>query len=270
MRRLGTYQAAWLGALFACAALSACTLDFDKLVAKTGSGGTAGLGGQGGASGAAGSDDDGGETDSGGSGGAGGSGGDAGDAGASGTGGAAGGGGTGGGAVDAGKDIAVDAGLGDGGKGGNADAATDRRADTPADLRSDTNFDCDAVSGTVFQGHCYYPSATMTSWDVANTTSCAAPSHLAVITTAAEQSVVAGILGGKQRWIGLRKDPGPPNQEARFYWVTKEAVTFKIWDSYDTGPPEPNFTGDCVRLQPSDNWGDTDCAAMHAAVCEYE
>ena len=245
--------------------MSACALDFDGLVSKTGSGGTAGLGGQGGASGAAGSDDDGGAEDSGGSAGAAGSGGDAGNAGASGTGGSA---------VDAGTDAAVDTGRGDSpvdaGKGGNTDSATDRRPDTPADVRSEAGFDCAAVNGTVFQGHCYYPSPTPTSWEVANTTSCAAPSHLAVITTAAEQSVVAAILPGTQRWIGLRKDPGPPNQEARFYWVTKEAVTFKIWDSYDTGPAEPNFTGDCVRVQPSDKWGDTDCALPYGAVCEYE
>ena len=260
MRRAGTYRATWLGALFACAAFSACTLDFDRLVAKTGGGGTtgsggsAGLGGQGGSSGAAGSDDDGGAEDSGGAGG---------DSGASGTGGSG-----------AGNDAAVDTGRGDSpvdaGKGGNADSATDRRPDTPADVRSEAGFDCAAVNGMVVQGHCYYPSPTKTSWDVAHMTSCAAPSHLAVITTAAEQGVVAAILPDEQRWIGLRKDPGPPNQEARFYWVTKEAVTFKIWDSYDSGLPEPNFTGDCVRLQPSDKWGDTDCAAMHAAVCEYE
>jgi hypothetical protein len=248
-------------------------MDFDGLVAKTGSGGTAGtggFGGQGGASGAAGSNDGGGGTDGGG---AAGSGGAAGNAGASGTGGKAVDGGKDGTAVDGGKsDVAGDGPRGDGavdgGKGG--DAATDRRSDTIADVRSDTAFDCAAVSGTVYQGHCYYLSPTPTTWDVASTTSCAAPSHLAVITTAGEQNVVAAIFAQNDRWIGLRKDPGPPNQESRFYWVTKEAVAFKIWDSYDAGTPEPNYTGDCVRMRATNNWGDTPCTEMYAAVCEYE
>ena len=132
--------------------------------------------------------------------------------------------------------------------------AADRR---DADVRAEATFDCTAVSGTVYQGHCYYPSPTPTSWDVASTTSCAAPSHLVVITTAGEQDIVAAILPGIERWIGFRKDPGPPNQEATFHWVTKETLGFKIWESYDTGPPEPNYTGDCVRMQPTNDWGDT-------------
>ena len=82
--------------------------------------------------------------------------------------------------------------------------------------------------------------------------------------------MVATILPGIERWIGFRKDPGPPNQEARFYWVTKEPVGFKIWETYDTGQPEPNYTGDCVRMQPSNAWGDDGCAELKAAVCEFE
>jgi hypothetical protein len=268
MRSAGTQRGIWLGALFACAAFGACTYDFDTLVAPTSSGGTAGsgsagLGGQGGASGTAGSDDGGMEGGS--------------SAGAGGAAGNAGAGGSGGTAVDAGRDgAAVDGAKGDAaGMRGDAGADTGNggaTSDTAADQRSDTitGFDCAAVSGTVYQGHCYYPSPTPISWDVAKTTACAAPAHLAVITTAGEQGVVAAILPGQERWIGLRKDPGPPNQEARFYWVTKEPVSFKMWDAYDTGPPEPNFTGDCVRMRPTNNWGDTVCTETYGAVCEYE
>lgn len=253
MEWAGTYGRAWIGALGACAALGACTLDFDKLEAKTGSGGIAGTGGTSGLGGQDGSS----------------SAGDAGTGGAAGNGGASGAGGT----ADGGKDAAVaDADRGDGSldasRGG--DAATDRRADTNADRRAEAGFDCAAVSGTVFQGHCYYPSPTLTSWDVANTTACTAPAHLAVITTAGEQNVVAAILPTEERWIGLRKDTGPPNLETRFYWVTKEPVSVKYWDSYDMGAPEPNFTGDCVRMRPTSNWGDTGCSETYAAVCEYE
>jgi hypothetical protein len=268
MRRVGTSGRAWIGALVGCAAFAACTYDFDELVAKTGSGGMAatgggaGLGGQGGSSGAAGSHD------GGGAGGGAGTGGAAGNADASGTGDTT---------ADAsrdipGVDIAVEASRGDGPldavRGG--DTATDRRVDTNADVRAEAGFDCVAAGGTVYQGHCYYASPTPTSWDVANTSACTPPAHLAVITTAGEQNVVAAILPTQDRWVGLRKDPGPPNQESRFYWVTKEPVSAKFWDSYDTGTPEPNFTGDCVRMAPTSRWGDTACTETYAAVCEYE
>jgi hypothetical protein len=117
--------------------------------------------------------------------------------------------------------------------------------------------------------HCYYPSAPTTNWDTANTTACAAPSHLVVITTQGEQNIVAAILPGKDRWIGLKKDL-PPNMESSFHWVTGEALSFKSWDTYDTGAPEPNYTGDCVRMAPNNNWGDTTCTSTYPAICEHE
>jgi hypothetical protein len=274
MRLAGNFSAAGWTAFFACAAFGACTYDFDGLVAHTGTDGSTGIGGaagQGGSSGAAGSDDGGGAAGTQGDGAGGSSG--------TGTGGASGGGGSGGtdaGRADAGKggNAGADAGKGgnagtDAGKDGNADAPSDRGPDAIADVRSDGAFDCTAVSGTVYQGHCYYASPTMTNWDTAKTTACAAPSHLAVITTVGEQGVVAAILPGMDRWIGLRKEL-PPNMESSFRWVTGEAFSYKIWDSYDTGPPEPNYTGDCVRMRPTNSWGDTACTEMYAAVCEYE
>lgn len=284
MRFARKYWAAGVGTLFACAAFSACSYDFDGLVAHTGAAGTAGIGGSGGSAGEDGSSGAAGSDDGGGTGGAGtdGSAGSAGAAGrgGAGTGGAAGKGGTGGTGGNAGTDAGtIDAGKGgnagtaDAGKGGNAgtaDAASDRGPDAVVDVRSEPAFDCTAVSGTVYQSHCYYPSAATTTWDVANTTSCAPPSHLAVITTAGEQGAVAAILPGKDRWIGMRKDAGSPNMKSSLYWVTKEPLSFEIWDSYDTGAPEPNFTGDCVRMSPTDKWGDTGCNTAYAAVCEHE
>jgi Lectin C-type domain len=254
-------------ALVVCALLSACSYDFDALIAQpgpAGTGGTAGSVGIAGSSGAGGSDAGGGTAGNGsGPGGA---------SGATGTGGV-GTGGTGGGA---GGTTGTDAGMTDGGRAGSADAgkggdaAPDRRVDAIGDMRTDGAFDCAAVAGTVYQGHCYYPSATSTSWDVANATSCASPSHLAVVTTQGEQMVVAAILPGVDRWIGLRKDAGPPNNEMAFHWVTGEQLSFKNWDVYDAGTPEPNFTGDCVRMRPTNAWGDTGCTETYAAVCERE
>jgi hypothetical protein len=90
-----------------------------------------------------------------------------------------------------------------------------------------------------------------------------------VITTAGEQTVVAAILPGIDRWIGLHKDL-PPNMKSSLHWVTGEALSYEQWDTYETGAPEPNFTGDCVRMSPDDNWGDTACTMLYPAVCEFE
>jgi hypothetical protein len=247
MRRAPNTLAKGVSAFFICAAFGACSYDFDGLVTPSGAGGSGGSAGGGGSSGAAGSDD--------------GAGGTTGSAdGSSDTGGAGRGG--------AGGKSETDAGTTDA---GNAfDARTDRIPDAIADVRADVPFDCAALSGTIFQGHCYYPSAALTNWDTANTMGCASPSHLAVITTAGEQGVVAAIAAGKDRWIGLRKNPGPPNNENAFHWVTGEALSVRNWDSYDTGAPEPNYTGDCVRMRPTNNWGDTPCTDLYAAVCERE
>ena len=273
MRGAGNGRAARMCALFACAAFGACSYDFDGLVAQTSAGGAAGTGGaagQGGSSGGAGSNDGGGAAGTGGAGT-----GNAGSAGRTGTGGNAGttvdaGKGGNAGTADAGK--GGNAGTPDAGKGGSAgtaDATSDRAPDAISDVRAEVAFDCAAVSGTVYQAHCYYPSPALTNWDTAKNTACAAPSHLAVITTVGEQMVVAAILPNTDRWIGLRKDLAP-NMESSFHWVTTEALSYKIWDSYETGAPEPNYTGDCVRLRATNHWGDTACTETYAAICERE
>jgi hypothetical protein len=252
MRRTGDALAKGVSALIVCTAFSACSYDFDGLVAPGGAAGTGGSSGAAGsgAAGAAGSDTS------------------AGDASADGGDTAAGTGGSGG-------KPGSDAGTADTGKGGTdasnaGDAGSDRFPDAVRDVRAEASFDCAAVSGTVFQGRCYYLSPALTNWDTANTTGCGSPSHLAVITTAAEQGVVAAILPGNERWIGLLKNTGPPNNENAFHWVTGEALSVRYWDSYETGAPEPNYTGDCVRMRPSNNWGDTPCTDLYAAVCERE
>jgi hypothetical protein len=284
MLRAGNLWIAGVGAIFVCSAFGACTHDFDALVAETGSGGTGGVGGtagRGGSGGAAGTDDDGGGTGGTGDDGSAGAGGNAGTGGGgAGTGGTSGKGGSGGTAgTDAG---AADSGKGgtgtDAGKGGNAGA--DAGSDRIVDVRQEpAPFDCNAVNGMMFQNHCYYATTTMTGWDTANctngtcspgTTACASPSHLVVITSQAEQNFVAGIASTSQRWIGLRKDPGSPNMESSFHWVTAETLSYKTWEVYDTGAPEPNYTGECVRMQPTGRWGDTNCADSYIAICERE
>jgi hypothetical protein len=235
MRQAGTHAKVHWGALSVALVLAACSYDFDGLVAQTTGGGEAGAGG-------ASSSGAGGSSGASGTAGKGGSAGTAGDGGIAGT-------------------------AGKGGSAGIADAATDRGI---IDVRAEPMFDCAAMSGTVFQGHCYYPSATMSSWDAANTSGCTAPAHLVVITTSGEQAVVSAILPNRDRWIGLHKDATSPDRESSFKWVTSEALSFKQWDAYDTGAPEPNYTGDCVRMAATNNWGDVGCNSTYAAICERE
>lgn len=230
---------------FLVLAAGACAYDFDGLVAipgatagTSGSGGSAGAGGNGGA-------DDGGP-DEGGAG--------AGKSGAAGTSGSGGSSGKGGAA-------------GSSGKGGAADASTDRASDARVDSAP---FDCTAVSGMVFQGHCYYASTVTGNWDSANTNGCAAPSHLVTITSMGEQNTVAAILNGQERWIGMRRAAGSPDMESSFRWITNEGLNFRSWEVYEAGAPEPNFTGDCVRLRTTGNWADAPCNESRAAICERE
>jgi hypothetical protein len=66
------------------------------------------------------------------------------------------------------------------------DAAPDGRV---VDIAADTPFDCAAVSGIVYQGHCYYARSVAVDWNTASTTTCEAPAHLVTVTTAGEQAV---------------------------------------------------------------------------------
>ncbi|MET0591498.1 MAG: C-type lectin domain-containing protein [Polyangiaceae bacterium] len=260
MRNPVKYGAAALAVFFASIAAGACTYDFDTLVSQTGAGATggAGPGGSSGSGGAGGTSSDGGEDDGTGAGGTAGSGG--GTSGSGGTGGKAGTGGSGGTPTDAGKG------------GTSSDAAIDRTSDVRDATAETAPFDCAAVNGTVFQGHCYYPNPTETTWDVAKASGCAPPSHLAVIRSQAEQNVVAPMLNAKQRWIGLRKRANSPNMESSFEWVTQETLgSYKPWETYEAGTNEPNYTGECVRLQPTtNNWADAPCTETKPAICERE
>ena len=231
-----------MGAFCLCAAMAACSYDFDGLIAPP-AGGSAGSLGTSGAAGI--------------------TGGASGSAGQGEAGQPAGGGGRGGAGAGGAAGAPID------GSPGTSDAP-DGNSTTIDDVRSDGAFDCMTLGGTIYQSHCYYPSIAVTNWDTAKNGACAAPSHLAVITTAGEQSIVAAILAGKDRWIGLRKDSGPPNNEQAFKWVTGEQLNHRAWETYDAGAPEPNYTGDCVRMRATANWADTPCTESHAAVCERE
>jgi hypothetical protein len=274
--------------------------------ARGGSGGmTGGSGGSGGtAGGSGGSAATGGSGGSGAVGGSGGSGDAAGSAGAAGAGGSGGSSGTGGKIPDASTDGAGGTGGATGGTGGSAgtdgaggaaggtggttagaagsagasiadasdvnrplDAAPDGRV---VDIAADTPFDCAAVSGIVYQSHCYYARSVAVDWNTASTTTCEAPAHLVTVTTAGEQAVVTALLPNQDRWIGLRRPLNSPKAESSFYWVTNELLSYRNWDLYSDADKEPNYTGECVRMRFTSMWADVACTEALAVICEHD
>jgi hypothetical protein len=277
MRRAWLPSKRLVGTVFALACIGACSYDFDqfardKVASSTGSlGTTEGAGGGTGGSTVAGSagstsgasvDTTSSTAATTGSGGAG-----------SGAGGPA-GGGTGGSGDP--SDASLDAGATGGAAGSPSDAApgdaiVDRSLSQDA---ADTGFDCASLQGTVYQGHCYFPMLGPYSWNLA-ATACPFGSHLVTITSAAEQAIAAQVLANRDRWLGMRRDMNTPNVESSFHWVTIEpfdaGTSYANWDLREGGTTrEPNFSGDCVRMQFNSRWADDVCTAAYPALCEHE
>jgi hypothetical protein len=138
------------------------------------------------------------------------------------------------------------------------------------DVALDAVFDCTAVKGTVYEGHCYYPRTVAVDWNTANTTTCDAPAHLATITSAGEQAIVAALLPNQDRWIGMRRPANSPQTESSFYWVTSEPLSYRSWEVYSDADKEPNYTGECVRMRFTSMWADVACTEALAVICEHD
>jgi hypothetical protein len=129
---------------------------------------------------------------------------------------------------------------------------------------------CPEPQSTNFGGHCYFVTTTRGTWDAASTACSAANSaHLVTITSAAEQTAVAGVVGSADRWIGLSRPLASPTVPSSFAWVSGEPFAFSNWD---TPLGEPNYTGECVRIRTTGRWADTTCATgtTYQALCERE
>ena len=184
-------------------------------------------------------------------------------AGAAGTGGGAGTGGTGTGGTGTG-------GTGTGGAGGTTPPDGGRPIDVRGDLFADRGsppFDCASVGGRIYEDHCYYAMTTPVTWEIGAKQACAAPAHLVTLTTAGEHTFVTSILADQSRWIGLYRPTGSPKNPSAFEWITGEATTITRWYSSNG---EPDFDGECVRLGPTNNWGDNPCSAAFPVICERE
>ena len=132
---------------------------------------------------------------------------------------------------------------------------------------------CDLDGGQMHNGHCYFvtaaPPAAQLSWDDARLYCVSKGAHLVTISNAAEQTFVVSMMGGKDRWIGLKRPTNSPKGSSSFAWVNGEARPYNNW-----GMMEPNGTGECVRTrtgaQYGGSWGDLQCAMLNGAICERE
>jgi hypothetical protein len=147
---------------------------------------------------------------------------------------------------------AVDAGTPtDGSGGGGTDAVADGG--------------CVEARSMVFQGHCYFPTTARTNWTAASMACQAAGAHLVTITSAEEQAAVAPIVGTQDRWIGLSRPQNSLPFAGSFVWVTAEPVMYTHW-----AQGEPNFSGECARIQQAGTWADNSCANTTTAICERD
>jgi hypothetical protein len=145
-----------------------------------------------------------------------------------------------------------------------------------------SGFDCAALSGTTWNGHCYFSVGTDGGLAFeAAAAACAVTegAHLVAITSADEQATVEAAFfpAATDLWIGLSTSEAPddPSLECElipdacpFEWITAEALDFTDWAVRD-GDDEPNYTGSCVRIQATDlAWADFGCTSALPALCE--
>jgi hypothetical protein len=154
--------------------------------------------------------------------------------------------------VEASTDVDSGSPASDAGQPGGEDAGTEGGAP------------CTEPRAVSFQGHCYFPTNTRTSWPSSQMACQAAGAHLVTIGSAEEQAAVAPLATTQDRWIGMNRPVLSLNASA-YVWVTGEAVGYTHW-----AQGEPNFTGECVRIQTTGSWADNQCTNSAYAICERD
>lgn len=124
---------------------------------------------------------------------------------------------------------------------------------------------CSEAGGALWSGHCYFPLPTARAFGAQRDACDAVGAHLATITSAEEQAVVAA-RGSGDRWIGLVKDPALPSAKSSFKWITGESAA--AYDNWSAG--DPNGGHNCARMMATGAWGDQACTNTFPAVCERE
>lgn len=164
------------------------------------------------------------------------------------------------------------------------DAGAER--DASAEDGGPAGFDCDALEGLLWSGHCYFviaPGSGLVWTRAATTCETFSGSHLASVTSADEQEAIEGAFfpSTTDYWIGLSlqgaSSATPPASckttpgSCPFLWVTGETLSYTNWSRRSASDVEPNYSGGCARLQLTDRaWADLGCGTQLPALCEHD
>jgi hypothetical protein len=159
--------------------------------------------------------------------------------------------------------------------GGNPGDDDPNRPDRPDGGSPDATPACEGGDARVSDpatGHCYTLFLTGRSWDNANSACAAlgARTHLAVIESAAENSVVFGLVGSGRTWIGATDAAA----EGTFVWVNGAPVAGFV--KFAAGEPGNGGGGvpgeDCLEMfsTGAGEWNDNECFVAARYVCERE
>jgi hypothetical protein len=129
----------------------------------------------------------------------------------------------------------------------------------------DVSVACTEADAVLSSGHCYFALVAAADFTAQRDACIAAGAHLASITSAAEQAIVAP-LGSGDRWIGLVKDASLPSEKSSFHWITGEPSL--VYDNWAMG--DPNGGHNCARMKADGMWADQACTNAYGAICERE
>jgi hypothetical protein len=133
-------------------------------------------------------------------------------------------------------------------------------------------FDCSLELGCdspAVEGRCYSVFARKTSWHKAEQRCAKAGGSLAIVTSPAQQKVLASVLGGCQRsWIGLSDH----EEEGRWQWADR--ITRSNYRNWAVGEPNNKGNEDFVlmhSLAKENRWADSKGASGNADcyACSY-
>ena len=96
--------------------------------------------------------------------------------------------------------------------------------------------------------------------------------HLATITSAEEQGIVAGLASkaGKALWIGATRDAS--YKESEYYWITGESFEYRNWKEREPTKEYRGAAENCVAIYASGKWNDVADSSRtpKGFICEWD
>ncbi len=121
-------------------------------------------------------------------------------------------------------------------------------------------------------GHVYAYYLYQTTWSQAKQKCESFGGHLATITSAEEQGIVAGLASkaGKALWIGATRDSS--NTYSDFGWITGESFGYTNWNSNEPSRIWKGVQENCVAIYASGKWNDLadNSGTPKGFICEWD